>query len=188
MQEYWCGLPWPPPGDLPNPGIEPRCPTLQADSLLSEPPGKPSIDMKCPLKRKECWERNAGVSCDLSPGQLASAWAAPTSLHARPGFPWPIPLPWPSGSEDGRLGSSRQRPCGSVFSSLISTWPFELPGSPWHYRDEDSPGTQHSEDSPSQAKHTAPALLEPPLLGASTVIGWHAGSFLCCRFCCAFVS
>ena len=28
-------------GDLPNPGIEPRCPTLQADSLLSEPPGKP---------------------------------------------------------------------------------------------------------------------------------------------------
>ena len=30
-----------PPGDLPNPGIEPRSPTLQADSLLSEPPGKP---------------------------------------------------------------------------------------------------------------------------------------------------
>ena len=35
------GLPCPPPGDLPNPGIEPRSPTLQADSLLSEPPGKP---------------------------------------------------------------------------------------------------------------------------------------------------
>ena len=39
-QEYWSGLPCPPPGDLPNPGIEPRSPTLQADSLLSEPPGK----------------------------------------------------------------------------------------------------------------------------------------------------
>ena len=40
-QEYWIGLPCSPPGDLPNPGIEPRSPTLQADSLLSEPPGKP---------------------------------------------------------------------------------------------------------------------------------------------------
>ena len=40
-QEYWSGLPCPPPGDLPNPGIEHRSPTLQVDSLLSEPPGKP---------------------------------------------------------------------------------------------------------------------------------------------------
>ena len=35
-QEYWCGLPCPPPGDLPNPWIEPRSPTLQAHSLLSD--------------------------------------------------------------------------------------------------------------------------------------------------------
>ena len=40
-QEYWSGLPCPPPGDPLNPGIEPRYPTLQADSLPSEPPGKP---------------------------------------------------------------------------------------------------------------------------------------------------
>ena len=40
-QEYWSGLPGPPPGDLPNPGIEPRSPALQAESLPSEPPGKP---------------------------------------------------------------------------------------------------------------------------------------------------
>ena len=39
-QEYWSGLPCPPPGDLPNPGIEPRSPALQADSLPPEPPGK----------------------------------------------------------------------------------------------------------------------------------------------------
>ena len=38
-QEYWSGLPLPSPGDLPNPGIEPRSPPLPADSLLSEPPG-----------------------------------------------------------------------------------------------------------------------------------------------------
>ena len=40
-QEYWSGLQCPPPGDLPNPGIKPRSSTLQADSLLSEPPAKP---------------------------------------------------------------------------------------------------------------------------------------------------
>ena len=37
-QEYWSGLPFPTPGDLPDPGIEPGSPALQADSLLSEPP------------------------------------------------------------------------------------------------------------------------------------------------------
>ena len=40
-QEYWNRLLFPFPGDLPDPAIEPRSPTLQADSLLSEPPGKP---------------------------------------------------------------------------------------------------------------------------------------------------
>ena len=39
-QEYWSGLPCPPPGDLPNPGTEPSSPALQVDYLLSEPPGK----------------------------------------------------------------------------------------------------------------------------------------------------
>ena len=40
-QGYWSGLPFPSPGGLPNPGIEPRSPALQAVSLPSEPPGKP---------------------------------------------------------------------------------------------------------------------------------------------------
>ena len=40
-QEYWSGSPFPSPGDLPKPGIEPRSPALQADALLSEPSGKP---------------------------------------------------------------------------------------------------------------------------------------------------
>ena len=40
-QEYWSGLPCPPPGNFPNPGIKPMSPAFQADSLLSEPPGKP---------------------------------------------------------------------------------------------------------------------------------------------------
>ena len=38
-QKYWSGLPFPFPGDLPDPRIEPMSPTLQADTLPSEPPG-----------------------------------------------------------------------------------------------------------------------------------------------------
>ena len=41
--EYWSGLPFPSPGDLPDPGIEPRSPALEAEALTSEPPGKPSF-------------------------------------------------------------------------------------------------------------------------------------------------
>ena len=40
-EEYWSGYPSASPGDLPNPGIEPRSPVLQADSLPAEPTGKP---------------------------------------------------------------------------------------------------------------------------------------------------
>ena len=39
-QKYWSGLPFPSPGYVPNPGIEPGSPALQADALPSEPPGK----------------------------------------------------------------------------------------------------------------------------------------------------
>ena len=39
-EEYWSGLPFPSPGELPNPGIEPGSPALKADTLTSEPPGK----------------------------------------------------------------------------------------------------------------------------------------------------
>ena len=45
--EYWSGLLFPSPGDLPNPGIEPRSPSLQVDSLPAEPQGKPT-----PLRMK----------------------------------------------------------------------------------------------------------------------------------------
>ena len=68
-QEYWRGLPCPPPGDLPNLGIKPRSPALQADSLPSEPPGKP---------------KNAGVG---SPSLLQQLFLAQESnwgpLHCR---------------------------------------------------------------------------------------------------------
>ena len=47
-QEYWSGVPFPSPGDLPNPGIEPGSPAFQADALTSEPPGKPRFTVTLP--------------------------------------------------------------------------------------------------------------------------------------------
>ena len=44
-QGYWTGLPFPSPGDLPNPGIEPRSPALQADSLLTKLQGKRQVSI-----------------------------------------------------------------------------------------------------------------------------------------------
>ena len=49
-REYWSGLPFPSPGDLPDPGIKPVYPTLQADALTSEPPatlGDNDVSIQC---------------------------------------------------------------------------------------------------------------------------------------------
>ena len=51
-QEYWSGLPFPSPADLPNPGVEPESPALQADSLPSEPPGNKYPNTKLKVKKK----------------------------------------------------------------------------------------------------------------------------------------
>ena len=58
-KEYWSGLPIPAPGDLPDPGIEPRSPALQADSLPTELQGKPLVHIKIEEKRRE--QKWAGV-------------------------------------------------------------------------------------------------------------------------------
>ena len=78
--EYWSGYPFPSPGDLPNPGIEPRSPTLQADPLPAKPQGKST---------------NAGVD-SLS---LLSLFATPWTIEsmkftwAEYWSEWPIPSP-----------------------------------------------------------------------------------------------
>ena len=53
-QEYWSGLPFPSPGDLPNPGIEPRSPVSQADAVPPEPPGKLIIKTEYKKKNSIC--------------------------------------------------------------------------------------------------------------------------------------
>ena len=52
-QRYWSGLPFPSSGDLPNPGIEPRSPALQADSLPTELQEKPTVYDKCLIKMEK---------------------------------------------------------------------------------------------------------------------------------------
>ena len=61
-QECWSGLLFTSPGDLANPGIEPGSPALQADALLSEPPGKPKGGVIC-----------ISEVIDISPGNLESS-------------------------------------------------------------------------------------------------------------------
>ena len=83
-QEYQSGFPFPSPGDLPNPGTEPRFPAFQADSLPSEPPGKP----KGYLNTISTWRSLVG--CHLwGPHRVGHDWsdlaaAAAAAAHELP--------------------------------------------------------------------------------------------------------
>ena len=59
-QEYWSGLPFPSPGNLPNPGIEPRSLALQANSLPCEPPGKPLTSREDATERLKSVNQEGG--------------------------------------------------------------------------------------------------------------------------------
>ena len=74
--EYWSGWPFPSPGDLTNPGIEPRSPPLQADSLPAKPQGKPNNTGEGSLSPRQqiVGPRNpTGVSCVA--GGFFTNWA-----------------------------------------------------------------------------------------------------------------
>ena len=68
-QEYWSGLPFPSPGDLPNPGIEPRFPALQTDALPSEPPGKPKVVLSLEITMSHKPDHLIGLLRNLYAGQ-----------------------------------------------------------------------------------------------------------------------
>ena len=96
--KYWSGLPFPSSGDLPNPGLEPGSPALQADSLPSEPPGKP--------KRVR----------DLSIYEMERAMATHSSTLA-----WKIP--WTE--EPGRLQSLGSLRVRHDWAASLSLFPFK---------------------------------------------------------------
>ena len=68
-QEYWSGLPFPSPADLPHPGIKPGSPALQVDSLPSEPPGTPWLETRDAVKHPTR-HRTAPDSQRYSGGQM----------------------------------------------------------------------------------------------------------------------
>ena len=103
-QESWSGLLFPSPGDLPDPGMEPRLPSLQADSLPSEPPGKPwvsSVVMQTHCTTWLLWvtllvtkgvsdkgnqgkyEVYAACSAVISPLSLNQVSVSPATIHKR---------------------------------------------------------------------------------------------------------
>ena len=90
-QEYWSGLPFPSPGDPPDPEIEPGSPALQAVSLLSEPPGKPHTFLRphglWSTRLLHPWDfpgKNTGVGCHfLHQGIFQTQVTNPGLLHCR---------------------------------------------------------------------------------------------------------
>ena len=87
-QKYWSGLPFPSPLDLQYPEIEPRCPVLQADALLAEPPGMPN---KASSLVEDHYDRplnspgeNCGVgSLSFLPGIIPTQGSNPVLQHCR---------------------------------------------------------------------------------------------------------
>ena len=81
-QEYWSGLPCPPPRDLSNPSIKSRSPALQADSLLSEPQGS----IECP--RENCFffsdSRKSDCLVSLRRKVAPASFSLPTSKRREP--------------------------------------------------------------------------------------------------------
>ena len=69
-QEDWSGVPFPSPGDIPNPGIEPSSPALQADALPSAPPEKSNINIRFPysIQYPTLLDNNSNFSSKLIPG------------------------------------------------------------------------------------------------------------------------
>ena len=87
-QEYWSGLPCPSPGELPNPEIKPGSPTLQADSLLSEPPGKLFLKKNISFSERAYWAIQNNLKA-LNKGcwLITSIRVPPWGLKVQPHFP-----------------------------------------------------------------------------------------------------
>ena len=129
-QEYWSGLPCPPPGDLSSPGIKPRFATLQANSLPSGPQHLIRWGKKI-LYQATVWSSLGYLlSTNISSVQFSrsvvsnSLWPH-ESQHARP----PCPSPTPGVHSDSCPSSQRCHPAISSSVVPFSSCPQSLPGS-----------------------------------------------------------
>ena len=124
-QEYWSVLPFPSPGDLPNPRIEPRSPTLQADTLTSEPPGKGCLDLKSIGLQCLFWSIsskaftcNAGDASSIPGWRISwySSWYMYVLYWRRKWQPTPVFLP---GESQGQRSLAGYSPWGHKESDTI---------------------------------------------------------------------
>ena len=123
-QEYWSRLPLPSPGDLSDPGVKPRFPALQADPLLSELPGKPSVwswTIFNPLFHIRKWElrevKSHNERCSLQ--KRSHPWRVYPSAH-----PLPIPKTEPQHwcLKECIAGSVRDTNCLALHTVLTGCW------------------------------------------------------------------
>ena len=139
-QAYWSGLPFPSPGDLPNPGIELRSPTLQVESLPSEPPGKYNFRKKKSVKslsrvRLFVTPWTAARQAPLSMGFSRQEYWSGLPFHSPGDLPDPETEPKSPAlqadslqSEPPGKPSSRER--GHQIRGAGAFWPQGSPGTP----------------------------------------------------------
>ena len=132
-QEYWSGLSCPPPEYLPNPGTEPRSPTLQADSLLPEHQGSPRILewVAYPFSRGTYCPRNPiGVFCikvDSLPAELPGKFSSVQSLS----YAWVFATPWTAARRDSlSITNSRSLLKFLSIESVMPSHPLSSPFPP----------------------------------------------------------
>ena len=119
-QEYPSGLPCPPPGDLPNLGTEPRSPTLQADSLPSEPPGKTIItQVVAYLSSRGSSQPRDQTQVSCITGRFFTVWATREAQEYWSGQPIPSSRELPDPGME--LGSPALQ---------VDSLPAESPGKP----------------------------------------------------------
>ena len=115
-QEYWSGLPCPSPGDLPNPGVESRSPTLQVGSLSSEPPGglQPNLEG---VSSGQTSPRKRCLSSLVSGGGVGGSFVKGVGYLLGTWVQW--------GKQAGRKGVQNKRK-GSVWQSWETMPGFEV--------------------------------------------------------------
>ena len=141
-QEYWSGLPFPSPRDLPNPGIKPKSPTSWADALPSEPPRNPCMFMESYLKKKKRWNRSFllslhqrtlifSITKECPCGSLGIQQSSSTLLEKKKALDWKksfslpisfIPLEAQLSGKSESMWVSTQLPhmCGALTMRLTS--------------------------------------------------------------------
>ena len=117
-QEYWSGLPFPPPGDLPEPGIEPVSPASAGGFFTAEPPGKPCVELD-PVGKKEQVQQTKWQTVRAEclghlpeiPVWCRFSLSAPVLHHSQPHGPGNFPLAhvafplWSTAAQGSRVAS-----------------------------------------------------------------------------------